>query len=125
MNLFAASTSVITAVQPLTCVRWQRSTGYAVDGGGNQVPAYAPARELLTDAQPLQYNDIQMASGLNVQGVRQKLYFSGEANGLVRVNSQGGDLFTFPDGSVWKVAFVAEQWAQTWCTLVVTLQNGT
>jgi hypothetical protein len=44
----------------------------------------------------------------------------------VRVTNQGGDLITFPDGSVWLVVMILEAFSQTagWTKAAITLQNG-
>jgi hypothetical protein len=44
-------------------------------------------------------------------------------DGLVRVINKGGDLITLPDGSIWLVAQVLEQFPD-WVSAAITLQDG-
>lgn len=74
--------------------------------------------------QPLQYKDIQLMDGLNLQGTRRKFYLYGAVDGLVRSENKGGDLITDPWDKVWLVATVAEQWSRSWVAALATLQNG-
>jgi hypothetical protein len=74
--------------------------------------------------QPMQYKDLLQTEGLNLNGTRRKVYLYGASNGVVRTSLKGGDLLTDQINNVWKVALLVEQWAATWCSVVVTLQNG-
>lgn len=78
---------------------------------------------LQAQIQPLEYRDLMQIDGLNLQGTRRKIYFYGQIDAIVRPTKQGGDLVTTPDGNVWLVALVSEQW-QNWCAVIATLQNG-
>lgn len=73
--------------------------------------------------QPVGWRDIQMMDGLNLQGTRNKIWFYGRFDGLIRVDNKGGDLVI--DGNdVYLVAMVAEQWGfNEWCSVFATLQN--
>ena len=70
-----------------------------------------------------------MTSGLNIQGTRRKIWLNGEIDGLVREDNKGGDLITDPNGDVWLVALITEQWttrseAPNWVSAIVTRQNS-
>lgn len=73
--------------------------------------------------QALSFRDIAQMDGLNIEGTRRAIYFYGRIEGLVRPEGRGGDLVYFPDGTVWLVAIVLEQWPD-WCKVAATLQNN-
>lgn len=123
MNLHAIVSGAIGAVNPHVPVTVQVSTGSTTSPGGTRVPTYAAPVAASGQVQPVQYNDIAKLNGLNIQGVRNKIYLSGDWNALVRSSGKGGDLITMADGSVWLVAVVLENWPD-WSSLAVTLQNG-
>ena len=123
MNLHGLVAGVVGAVNPLVTVSIQISLGDTTNADGSTVPIYAPAIQVQAQIQALQYNDIVQADSLNVQGVRRKMYINGEVDGLVRAKNKGGDIVTLPDGSVWKVAMIAEAWPD-WTAAIITLQNG-
>lgn len=72
--------------------------------------------------QSLTFRDLQQIDGLNLQGNRNGIYFYGAIDGIVRPDNKGGDLITFPDGTVWLVAMVLEDWPD-WCKVAATRQN--
>ena len=84
--------------------------------------AMTTSLEVLAQVQPLTTGDLRQVEALNLQGTHRTIYINGAAAGLVRVTKQGGDLVTLPDGSVWLVTIVPEQWPD-WCHAVITLQN--
>lgn len=105
------------------------------DAGGPGTYSVAPeqivASEAMTSAltmpaqiQSLTFKDLTQIEGLNLQGERRAIYFYGDnVKAIVRPTQRGGDLVTFPDGSVWLVAIVLESWPG-WCKCACTLQNG-
>jgi hypothetical protein len=123
VNIFSVAHAAVSAVNPLVPISIRVSTGYTTTPDGSRTPAYAPAVIAKGRLQALQYNDLQLADSLNIQGVRSKLYIFGQVDGLVRAQNKGGDLVTLSDGSIWKVAVVAENWP-AWCSAIITLQNG-
>lgn len=123
MNLNSVVAGLIGAINPQINVSVQVSTGYTTSSDGRRTPSYAPAVVVPAQVQPLQFGDIAQADGLNIQGVRKKIYLTGHVHGLVRAFGKGGDLVSLPDGTVWKVAFVVEDF-QDWCSVVATLQDG-
>jgi hypothetical protein len=80
----------------------------------------------LAQVQPISFRDIQQMDGLNLNGSRRVFYLSGSVEGHNRPTNQGGDLITFPDGTVWLVAMVLEGYSFSagWCKVAATLQNG-
>jgi hypothetical protein len=81
--------------------------------------------------QAMSFGDLKQVEGLALTGLRRKIYFYGNFNGIVRGLQKGGDLIIFPDGSEWLLAFVLEAFGhglvgqQGWTSAVVTLQNPT
>jgi hypothetical protein len=127
MNLHGVASAAIGSVNPFVAATVQISTGYTTNADGSRVPVYG---EITIDAQvqALTYNDLVHLDGLNIQGVRRAIYTNGYVAGIVRVDSKGGDIITFPNGTLpegntWLCAFVLEQWPD-WCKIAVTLQNG-
>jgi len=88
--------------------------------------AMTTALTLLADIQALSTKDLRQIDGLNLQGTLRAIYLNGAVAGLVRPTQQGGDIITFPDGTVWLVNQVLEPWSLTagWCKAICTLQNG-
>lgn len=123
MNLHGLAVAAISLVNPQVPVQVRFSMGNTIGADGFQVPTFSAPVPMRAQIQPLTFRDIQQVAGLNLQGTRRALYLFGEADGLVRVSQKGGDLITFPDGSVYLVAIVLEQWPD-WCKVAVTLQNG-
>jgi hypothetical protein len=99
------------------------STGSTQAADGGRVPTYADPVAVQAQVQSLQYQDVIKLNGLNIQGVRSKIYLSGSWSGLVRADRKGGDLLTMPNGNVYLVALVLEDWPD-WCSLACTLQDG-
>jgi hypothetical protein len=76
--------------------------------------------------QPMTWRDLQQLDGLNIEGVRWKIYLHGQVDGIVRPEKKGGDLVDIPSGphaGVWLVAQVLEQFPN-WVCAAITLQNG-
>ena len=126
MNLHSIVVNSIAQINPLLNATLQVSTGYATNADGSRVPSYASPVNILIQAQALQYNDLMQIASLNIQGVRKAIYIQGDWEGVVRADNKGGDLITFPDGTIWLVAFVFENWFITsgWTKVCATLQNG-
>lgn len=137
MNLNSLVAGAVAAVNPRTKVQVTRSTGYTVGADGTPTPTYAAPVVALAQVQPVAWRDIQTLDRLNLQGTRRTIYLDGKWEGLVRSESKGGDLVTFPDGSVWLVVLVDEVWGTDqdpptydtgvqpgWTKAFITLQNG-
>lgn len=79
--------------------------------------------------QALTFRDLQQISGLNLNGSRRAIYLLGDIDSVSRPQMKGGDVITFPNGSVWLVAVALETWgaagsSDAWCKVVATLQNN-
>lgn len=127
MNLHGIVAGHIGAINPFVLTTVMRSAGYTTDASGKRTPTYNSVFNVLVQAQALQYNDIQQVNEQNIQGVRRAVYLSGEVEGVVRVQKEGGDLLvfpqgTFPEGNTWLAAFVFEAWPD-WRKICITLQN--
>lgn len=123
MNLSAIAGPIVAAVNPRQQLVVQVSLGEVTNSAFKPVPSYGPPVIVQGDVQPLQFRDIQMLDGLNLQGTQRKIYLFGRVDGLVRVDRKGGDLITDEAGNVWLVTLVLEQWPN-WCSVAVTLQDG-
>jgi hypothetical protein len=126
MNLHNVVRGHIGAVNPNMVVSVQVSTGYVTGLCGVRTPTYAPAVSVQAQVQPLEWPDLRQIDGLNLQGTKRVIYLNGEIDGLVRVTNQGGDLITFPDGTVWLIVQILEGFSQTagWTKALIVLQNG-
>jgi hypothetical protein len=121
VNLHNLATGYVGAVNPPMIATLQASTGSTTNPDGSRVPTYAPAVQVSCQIQALQYNDLVKLQGLNIQGVRHKVYLNGKWEGVVRADRRGGDLLTMPDGTLYLVVQVLENWPD-WCSLAVTEQ---
>ncbi|MDR3534023.1 MAG: hypothetical protein P4L90_26085 [Rhodopila sp.] len=124
MNLHQIVSGAIGTVNPLVYATLRMSTGYTVGQDGTPEPAYADYHGIPAQIQALTYSDLQKISGLNIQGTRRAIYVNGKVEGLDRNSIKGGDLFTFPDGTMWLVAMVLEAWPD-WTKVAVTQQVST
>lgn len=131
MDLQAIANGIISFVNPNVLCTVTQSTGYSNNAAGQPIPTYAPpVPNVSGQLQPLTSKDLRQLEGLNLQGYQRAIYFSGRVDGLVRATMQGGDLITTPDGNVWLVTIVLEQWSgdggtgAPWCKVAVTLQDG-
>lgn len=122
MNIHNLVRGAIGSINPDTAATLYRSSGYATSPDGKQVPQYAPPATVRAQVQDLNQRDIQHLLSLNVQGSQRVIYLNGALNGIVRVQSKGGDLVVLGNGEVWLVTAVLEQWPD-WCKVAVTLQD--
>ena len=129
MNLQGITAGAIAAVNPMVWCSLRVSTGNITNADFSVSPSYAPAVQVLGQVQSLTYRDLQQVEGLNLQGTKRAIYLQGEVEGVVRPMNRGGDLVTFPDGTVWLVVQVLEAWGQNantpveqWCKVACTLQ---
>jgi hypothetical protein len=121
MNLHGIVSGAISTINPAVNCQLQMSAGYSIAPDGTQVPAYNTFFPVPCQIQALTYSDLQKMDALNIQGVRRKIYLNGTIEGVDRAAIKGGDIFTFPDGSVWLVAMALENWPD-WSALAVTKQ---
>lgn len=124
MNLNSIVAAAVGAVNPEVLLAIQVSTGATGNPDASRTPTFLPTCYRWGQLQPLQYNDILQIEGLNLQGIRKKVYINGAVDGLVRGRKMGGDLITTspPNSEVWKVAMVTEAWPD-WTSAIITLQD--
>ena len=126
MNLHAIAAPRIAAVNPWITGQYQQSNGYSTGADGTRTPSYLSAVPVQIQMQALTYRDLMQLDGLNINGVRKAMYITGNIEAVSRPDQKGGDLITLPDGSVWLVALVLENWFETanWTKVAVTKQDG-
>ncbi len=126
MNLHQIASQYTSAVNPWITATIQVSTGFTTDANFIRVPSYAAPVSAQVQMQSLTYNDLKQIDGLNLQGERRAMYLNGGWDGIVRQDQKGGDLITLPNGTVWLVAMVLEDWSDlnNWVKLCVTRQNN-
>jgi|SRR6516165_86545 hypothetical protein len=130
MNLHNIAYGVLTAINPATMLSIQVSNGYTTQPNGQRVPSYNDPVVVPGDVQALGAGENQHLDMLNIQGRRMAFYINGNIDGLIRPNSQGGDLITIVrggnnlclQGSVWLVAEILEYWPD-WAKVAAVLQN--
>ncbi len=127
MDLHSIVSGAIGTINPFILASIQMSNGYTTNAAGLQQPQYFSPINQSIQVQALQYNDIVQLDGLNIQGERRKVYIEGFWSGVIRADSRGGDLFTFPEypggpSRTWLVVFVFEHWPD-WSSLALTLQD--
>lgn len=127
MNLHGIVAPYIGAVNPLIPVVLQISTGHgAINPDGTETPQYSAPIPVTGQVQPISTPDLQQLDGVNLGGVRWKIYLYGAVNGIVRPERKGGDLITISTGphrGKWLVVQVLEQWPDWVCAAIVQ-QNG-
>lgn len=125
MNLHSIVAPIISIINPPVSGTISPSQGYTTNADGTRSPSYGAPVPVVIQKQPLQYNDIVMTDGLNLQGERCKMYLKGNWNGIIRADQRGGDLITLADGTLWLVAVQAENWsdASGWTAIIATRQN--
>lgn len=122
MNLLGVTAGAISSVNPYATVTINLSTGYTTQTDGTSTPNYTSV-SVPAQIQALSGRDLRQIEGLNLNGTLRAVYFYGDIEATVRAAQKGGDLVTFPDGTVWLVSQVTETWPD-WCKTVCTLQNG-
>jgi hypothetical protein len=88
--------------------------------------AMSTSLTLFGDVQPISWRDLQQLDGLNLGGIRWKIYLNGEVDAVVRPELKGGDLIVISTGrhrGTWLVNQVLEQWPD-WVCAAITLQNS-
>jgi hypothetical protein len=129
MNLHGIVSSAVGAINPPISVTLSLSAGYTTAPDGTREPAYAQVSGVQAQVQALSFTDLQKLGSLNLTGIRRKLYLNGNIEGIDRQAVKGGDLVQmgalpgFPNVTTWLVVQQLEWW-QDWCSIAVTLQNG-
>jgi len=125
MNLHSIVNSAIKRVNPDISATLKRSTGFTVETNGKQTPTYSTLTGMI-QVQATSGKDLEHMNNLNIQGVFRTVYLLGNWAGVVRTDSKGGDIMSFPQipgGTVhnWKVINVKETWPD-WSSVIVVLQ---
>ena len=121
MNIHGIASKAGAAVNPMREVFIKTSTGYEIeeDGDGTPLPQY----DIITvfgQIQPLIAKDLQKLQGLNIQGVTQKAYLTGNFEGLFRTLGKGGDVLAIGE-ITYLVTSVLERWPD-WTSVAITAQ---
>jgi len=127
MNLHSIVAPYVAKVNPWLLALWKQSDGYEQEESGKRTPRYNTVQGVRVQCQALQFKDLIQLEGLNLAGVRQALYVDGNIEGVNRPDARGGDMFKLPDGTVWLVVHVLENWSRTagWTKVAVSQQNDT
>jgi len=112
VNLHAIVSAAVSAVNPMLTVTLRQSSGYTTNDDFTRTPTYTTTT-LQGQVQALTARELEQVDGLNLQGQKQAIYVNGQLKGASRPDGAGGDLLTLPDGSVWIVAVVLEDWSRS------------
>lgn len=123
MNLHGIAGPVIAAVNPMIPVGLKISLGQSLPApDGTLVPRYSDEISVTGQIQPVTWGDLQMLDGINLGGVRWKIYLHGEINGVVRPEKKGGDIVIVRGGrhqGEWLTVQVLEQFPDWVCAAIV------
>jgi len=119
LNLHGIVSGAIGAINPQRAIMVLQSTGYTTADDGTQMPTYRTLN-VSGQIQDLSGKDIMRLNGLNIQGVMQKAYLTGNFEGVFRVLGKGGDLLKF-GGRTYLVTVVLERWPD-WVCVALTMQ---
>lgn len=125
MNLHGIAAPIISAVNPMVPVVVFVSAGSVTNPDGSRVPAFLPALSVAGQIQPISTRDMAQLEGINLGGVRWKIYLYGEVDSIIREERKGGDLVIIPQGrhkGTWLVVQVLEQFPD-WCCAAIVFQN--
>lgn len=119
----------IQPVNPNIPAIYYRNSGYTTTPSGKQVPAFDPGQGVIIQLQALKGSDLKHVENLNLQNVYRNVRMWGYTQGVVRVDSRGGDVILFPESpgdvnQTWLVSAVLENWP-TWSSVIVCLQRDT
>jgi len=119
MNLLALTGGAVGQINPPVPAIVQQSTGYTIVADGTQIPSYTTI-DTTIQMQALSGGDLKKLESLNIQGVQQKGYLTGDFEGVFRVLGKGGDLITVGNYT-YLVSVVLERWAD-WVCVGLTMQ---
>lgn len=129
MDLRGIANGISSTVNPNVIATVTRSTGYTIGAGLKQVPTYAAPVSGPAQVQALDGSDLRQVDGLNLQGVVRAIYLRGSLAGVIRPNSDGGDLVTISAPApasligTWLVVKVLETWP-AWTKAAIVLQES-
>jgi len=128
MDLRGIANAVSNSVNGNIIVSVQRSTGFTVGAGLKQVPSYAASVSGLAQIQALDTSNMRQIDGINLQSIYRVIYLRGVLAGVIRPNSEGGDLVTIASPApaeligIWLVTKVLESWP-LWTKAVICMQE--
>jgi hypothetical protein len=125
MNLRGLANQLTSQINPNQAITWVQNTGYTTNAAGKRTPT-TTSSSISAQVQALSGRDLDHMDGMNVQGVMRTVFMYGNPQGVVRVDSKGGDMLQFPEipggaNRNWLVTQVIETWPD-WAKVVVTLQ---
>jgi hypothetical protein len=125
MNLRGLANQLTSQINPNQAITWVQNTGYTTNAAGKRTPT-TTSSSISAQVQALSGRDLDHMDGMNVQGVMRTVFMYGNPQGVVRVDSKGGDMLQFPEipggaNRNWLVTQVIETWPN-WAKVVVTLQ---
>jgi hypothetical protein len=125
--LRAIANAAIQPVNPDIDAAYRASTGATLNAAGKPTPTYALAVTVRAQVQAAKGSDLEHVANLNMEKVYRNVRVFGNAQGVVRPDAKGGDLFNFPQvpgGTIqtWLVVAVLETWPE-WCSVIVCLQT--
>jgi hypothetical protein len=119
LNLHGIVSGAIGAINPQQPCIVMQSTGYTTADDGTQIPKYKNINGSV-QIQALSGKDIVRLAGLNIQGVTDKGYITGNFEGVFRKSSKGGDLLKV-GGDTYLISVVLERWPD-WVCVALTMQ---
>lgn len=122
MNLHGIVSGAISTVNPMQRICIEVATGTTVQADGTRLPTYDDPIYAQGQVQPLTGGELRHVDSLNLQGQFSGIYIQGHIDGLIRPENKGGDKITFPNGNVYLVTQVLEDWPD-WTKVVATRQN--
>lgn len=128
INVRGIANNAIQPVNENILVEYFASNGYTIGASGKQQAQYVlPGVSFPAQVQAAKGKDLEHVANLNMQAVYRNVRLWGNAQGVVRPDAKGGDLFRFPQvptGTIqtWLVVAVLETWP-AWCSLIVCLQT--
>lgn len=129
MDLRGIANAVSDTVNPNISVTVMASSGYTIGAGLKQIPLYADPDTGFAQIQALTQADIRHLDGLNIQGEFAAIILRGPLAGVIRANSQGGDLVIVAGPApaqfqgTWLVNSVLEAWP-LWIRALLVRQNA-
>lgn len=125
MNLHQRVSGIVARINPMQSITVRHSTGFTQNADYTRTPTYSTTT-MLGQVQALTSAELAQVDGLNIQGEKLAIYVNGNLEGVSRPDNAGGDLVTLPDGSVWLVTLVDENWARTsgWTRAVIVRQKS-
>jgi hypothetical protein len=121
VNLHQIASGAIGIVNPFVTITMARASGtYTTQPDGTRVPDYV-LRSGPAQVQDLSTEQLKLFEGMNISGLKKKIYLNGSWASTVRADARGGDLFYF-GGAEWLAVNILEGWPD-WSCVLVTMQS--